>query len=394
MEQNQTMQMVSWLDEERRKDKALIMKLEERAAAQTAIIEEMNRRMKGMEAEMASLRASMPAANSFSDAITRLRTEVFANIEQAEERRLTAQQDLKRMRDQDREMLARAVEDLRQEVSTRLQREMQPRRTEEERLSRVAAELQVYADNLSKGLEDFERSLAFLEEQRRQDSKRIADLSSQVLDMSKRQETQQTKIELLEELSRRNERVLDETIGTIKELRQERQAWIEQEALASQRREQAITDVVKRMEQFEEQAEAHMQQLAKYGETHRTMQKSVDDFERLANRVDRRLNELAEVQRISEDRFRQEYEQFLQDDQKRWRQFTLTNEEAWRENGKTIAELTERVEMLDMAAGNHAAHLKNIHRVQQSTFRELADMLHTMWETASDGSKDLPALDA
>jgi hypothetical protein len=393
MEKNQTQQMVSWLDEERRKDKALITKLEERASAQSALIEDQARRIQALEGQIASVKAAQLSSAFFNETISRLRSDLQQSIDKLEERRTSVDQDIKRLRDQDREAFNRAVEELRQEIDKRFEREMQPRRIEEERLSRAAAELQVYADNLSKGLEDFERSLAFLEEQRRQDAKRLADTSNQVLEVAKRQETQLTKIELLEELSRRNERTTEDIQGTITEIKQQRKSWAEQEALAAQRRDQAIDDVLRRMEHFEETAEGYVTQFSSYGETHRDMRKTIDDFARLADRVDRRLNEFGEVQRIAEDRFRQEFEQFLADDQKRWRQFTLTNEEAWRENNKAVTALTTKVETFGVRFINVTDHIRFLHKQHKTNIRELADSFRTVAESVEDGGTDLPPLD-
>jgi hypothetical protein len=52
METKQTSQMVAWLDEERRKDKALITKLEERTATQTTLIDDQARRIQTLEGEL------------------------------------------------------------------------------------------------------------------------------------------------------------------------------------------------------------------------------------------------------------------------------------------------------------------------------------------------------
>ena len=52
------------------------------------------------------------------------------------------------------------------------------------------------------------------------------------------------------------------------------------------------------------------------------------------DRLERRINEVAEMQRLSEDRFRQEWNDWRDDDQKRWKQLTLSNDEAWRNHDR------------------------------------------------------------
>jgi len=390
MESKQTVQMVTWLDEERRKDKALISKLEERSASQSALVEDQARRIQKLEGELSGLRNSLPSTTLIDDAIARIRMELVATTEQLTARRDNNDQELKRLRDLDREAFLKALEEIRTEFSTRLERELQIRRVEEERLSRVATELQSYASNLSKGLEDFERNLTFLEEQRRQDSRRISDMNGETIELAKRTEGHKSKIELLEDLSRRNERNNTQLTNDVADFKQQRQAWIEQEALAAQQREQIMADMLRRMDGFSETMDSFGKQVASWADTHRSMKKQVDDFDRLADRVDRRLNEVAEVQRLSEERFRQEWEEWLQDDQKRWRQFTLTNEEARRETQRDMENVAAQMAKVNEQMQTITEHMKRLRANQQDAMRNLSTLAQTLKEQMEDGS--LPPL--
>jgi chromosome segregation ATPase len=387
MENNQTAQMVAWLDEERRKDKSLIAKLEERNNAQAALIKDQSQRIQNLESDLGGLKKTILTTSFFDETLDRVRIELNTRLDQLEERRQSSLQETKKLRDLDREALTKALEEIRQEINIRIERELTPRKAEEERLARVAGELQTYADNLSKGFEEFERTLNFLEEQRRQDSRRLSDTTGQVLDLGRRAEDQQTKLELIEELSRRNERGLEDMNTSMLEMRQQRQDWMAEEGLASQRREQTITDVVRRMESFEEQMTDWSRQVVTWGETHRAMKKELDDFNRLAERIDRRLNEVGEVQRLSEDRFRQEWEQFLQDDQKRQRQFTLTNEETWRENNKSLEDMRSRLASLTEISTQLSAHLQTVRSIQEEYLRGISGSAQTLYERSQDEIK-------
>lgn len=361
MEPNQTAQMVTWLDEERRKDKALITRLEELVNAQAALIEDQNRRIQAMETDVTGLRTRYATVGFVDESITRMRNDLTASIEQIEERRSSLTQDMKKMRETDRSALQKAIEDLRQEMLTRIERELQPRRAEEERLSRVAFELQNYADNLSKGLEEFQHTLSFLEEQRRNDARRISELA----EMAKRFDTVDPKLEMLEELTRRNERSIAELGTQLNEIRQERRERLEAQAIQDQQREQSLAEMQRRIDAFGAEMEAHARQFEGWGNTHRQMKKNVDDFERLMDRVERRVNEVNEIQRLSEERFRREWEEFLQEDQKRSRQFTLTNEEAWRENNKIVGDLQARTAQLSERSEALSEYVKKLRELQR-----------------------------
>ena len=392
MENNQTERMVAWLDEERRKDKALIAKLEERSSTQAALLEEQARRIHSLDGELAAMRGTQLTIGTFDESMGRLRSEFLDALEQTRARREKVDDDLKRLREMDRDALTKALEAHQQDVVNRLERELQPRKAEVERFSRVAQDLQTFADNLSKRLEDFERTLSFLEEQRRQDTRRISDINSELLELAKRMEEQVAKSTLLEELSRRNERAVEELSGTLLELKQERKQWMEQSALAEHQREQVMNDMVRRIDAFGEQMAGYGKQVEGWADTHRTMKKYIDDFERQTDRVERRLNEVTELQRLSEDRFRQEWEEFLQEDQKRWRQFTLNNEEAWRINEKQTDDMLAQLARLGERGERLVQRVQTLTKAQQETLRSLSGALQTIREQSDDGINELPSL--
>ena len=392
MENNQTERMVAWLDEERRKDKALIAKLEERSSTQAALLEEQARRIHSLDGELAAMRGTQLTIGTFDESMGRLRSEFLDALEQTRVRRDKVDEDLKRLREMDRDAMTKALEAHQQDVVNRLERELQPRKAEVERFSRVAQDLQTFADNLSKRLEDFERTLSFLEEQRRQDTRRISDINSELLELAKRMEEQVAKSTLLEELSRRNERAVEELSGTLLELKQERKQWMEQSALAEHQREQVMNDMVRRIDAFGEQMAGYGKQVEGWADTHRTMKKYIDDFERQTDRVERRLNEVTELQRLSEDRFRQEWEEFLQEDQKRWRQFTLNNEEAWRVNEKQTDDMLAQLARLGERGERLVQHVQTLTKAQQETLRSLSGALQTIREQSDDGINELPSL--
>jgi len=118
MDTNPTAKMVAWLDEERRKDKALITKLEERTASQQALISDQTRRIMDLENQIAGLRSAIIPISTFDETITRLRMEFNASIEQLESRRSNVDLDVKKLRDTDREQFLRTIEELRQEMGS------------------------------------------------------------------------------------------------------------------------------------------------------------------------------------------------------------------------------------------------------------------------------------
>jgi hypothetical protein len=81
--------------------------------------------------------------------------------------------------------------------------------------------------------------------------------------------------------------------------------------------------------------------------THRSVKKSQEALDETTQRFERRLNEITEMQRLTEDRFRQDWVTFKADDQKRWNNYTLSAEEQQREVGRQFDKLSERLVFLE-----------------------------------------------
>ena len=107
-------------------------------------------------------------------------------------------------------------------------------------------------------------------------------------------------------------------------------------------------------------------------ETHRTVKRSQQNVDELAQKVDRRINELSEIQRLSEERFRQEWVTFKADDQKRWTNYTLTLEEQRNETARLYEKLSDRVTQLEDMVQETSDLL---HQVNDQTEKRLQSML-------------------
>jgi len=70
-------------------------------------------------------------------------------------------------------------------------------------------------------------------------------------------------------------------------------------------------------------------------------------YEEINQRLERRINEITEMQRLTEDRFRQEWMTFKSEDSKRWTNYTLSQEEQLRDILQQIKLLVDRVTALE-----------------------------------------------
>ncbi len=336
MDLNQVARMIEWLDEERRRDKGMIAKLEERAAQQQDIIETLTRRLNGIEGDQSSMRAQFLPTGRDNELTEQLRGEMQQMIEGIESKRIAAEREAERRSDLARENVTRPIREVGERIEKleRLNEELGAARVERDRVATALGALQQRVEDIAKKFEEPERRLSFLEEQRRQDARRLSEVQTEMPEVQRQIDAVKPKMDLIEEMALRNEKRVIEIQNAERDRREQIQEFIEQQTLFIQQRDQHIEELTRMFGQYDEDMRRNLERFEGWSETYRQMKKVIEDFERIGDRLERRINEVAETQRLSEERFRQEWNSWNADDQKRWKQFTLTNDEAWRLHDK------------------------------------------------------------
>jgi chromosome segregation ATPase len=356
MDINQVAKMIEWLDEERRRDKSTIATLEERLAQQQDVIDTLQRRLNSMESEQTVIKAQASNSTHDLDLMDQVRQEMRQLIEDTDHKRQQAEREAARRADLERQQLSRPVQELAEKL-TRLERtttEMPALQVDKDRLSMQVVALQQRLEDTIKKLEEPDRRLAFLEEQRRQDVRRISEVETTLPEIQKQIDSIRPKVTLLEDLSIRNERKVQEVQSAERQRREQIQEFVDQQTLMVQQRDQQFNELIKRFGEQDSAMQRNMERFETWAETYRSMKQIIDDFQRISDRLERRINEVAEMQRLSEDRFRQEWSDWRSEDLKRWKQFTLSNDEVWRGHDKDFEQFVHRLDEV-------AQHIQPLH---------------------------------
>ena len=391
MEINQIASMIEWLDEERRRDKGTIALLEERLAQHIDRIETVQRRVDTVESEQAVIRQETLPANKEIDILERVREETELMMEQVEARRLTAEREAERRGDLQRENAQRAVREL-GEKTERLEKQLSnisDLQTEGDRLSNAMRILNQEMEDVTKQLEGPDRRLTHLEEQRRTDTRRLAEIETELPEYKKSVDSTQPKIALLEELAVRNERRIQDFNNVDRERREQIQQFIDQQQLLVQQRDQQLSELTKRFGIHDEELQKNIERFEAWAQAYREMKRIIDDFNRIGDRFERRINEASEMQRLSEERFREEWNDWRDDDQKRWKQLTLSSDEVWRNHDKEFETFIKRIdEVEDAIPGLRSSieRLWQLERARAELYRERYQALLHEYDVSETGS--------
>ena len=309
--------------------------------------------------------------------LSQVRLDVTKQIEQLESRRADAEREHDRLRQVEREGSNRALADLRKLVDAvpRLEQDMAARKEEERRVGKVLSDIQTKSGEIMRRDEERARSMAALEEGRRQDGKRVVDLQAEMPEQRKRIDESRAKIEILEDLVRRNDVKVSEMLSLENERRLSQLAWMETQQVAAAERERAWNELRQRAESILRDTEDFGHRMETYSETHRQMKKALEEYFLNLERIDRRINEANEIQRLSEERLKQEWNAFLADEQKRWTTHMLLRDEQWRDNDRVMGKLADRTERLEEQSTDVRETVRGLQAVDQQRLQALYTLL-------------------
>jgi len=341
---NQLAQTVKWLDEERRRDKTELAKLQQRVESQTAEIAEQARRTQELEGRLARTQAQLTKFPQLEQALDQLRNELVLLIEQHDEQRRKAEMDAERVRRVERDSQARVLGEIRKELQKlpRYEEELQLRRAEDQRLGEALLNLQQQMADLGRDLEDRTRNLPYLEEHPRQNAKRIAELQQETPELFKRTEAQSMKLQLLEELVRRSEHRIGELDLLGPELKQEQKEFFESIRLSEQQRGRQMKEWAERIEEHRQSMEEHAAHIQQSKEQYERNKQSLAALEKVDERLKQDQAEVAELQRLAEKRQRHQLEEWQAENEKRWKKHMIIWEQHWREQDRWNEEHSER----------------------------------------------------
>lgn len=392
MDLDQLTQMVTWLDEEHRRDRAEIARLQQRIESQATEIVEQARRIQELEGQLASTQAQLVKFTQVDQALQQLKNEVVLMLERREEQRLQDQREAERTRIADREAFSRSLGEIRKELPrfNRIEEELALRKAEDQRLGELLLALRQQVNAINKDIDERTRSLPFLAEQRTQDNKRIAQLQQEVIELFKRTEALAGKLPVLEANLQRLDRGLAAVQPVSGQLRQEVASFVESQKLADVERERALA---RWREEFEEQRQliaAQQKRLLEYSTQIEEARRTVAALQGFEESIRREQHQVAELQRLAEERQRKELENFIAEDEKRWRKQMLALEHQWSEQAKVNRDLAAAIPPLRKEIETLKTLIRQLWRLQETYGAHRLQEAQRWLNTLEAALKELP----
>lgn len=378
MDLEQIVARLEWLDDERRKDKAIISGLQQKVADLTEQLPKQQKMLKEITSDVAHVSGMLARFDHIEGSITNVRVDLTRSLENIEKLRAEKERDVEQSRRGDMESINKAIAEVRKglEPIAELKTGIQARAEEDFRLNRSIQELQKRLEDSLHTDEEYRRTLRLVGESQRQDSKRLTDLQAESSGLRKRVDEQRGRMELATDMLGKLELRVNDLQNTETERKQTQAAFIEKQNLQNLERDQVWKEWEERLSGIAAQSAGLDTKMQSLDTLQRDVRRAQDSFGDIQQRFERRVNEITEMQRLVEERFRQEWVNFKADDQKRWTNYTLAQEEQQRETARHFAKEEDRLTNLEDLTQEMHDLLNQITQDTQSRIQGLLTLVH------------------
>jgi chromosome segregation ATPase len=241
-------------------------------------------------------------------------------------------------------MLSREIGEVRRELPRigRLEEAIQVRATEDDRLGELIMSMRNQLGSLAKEIEERTRQIPFLVEQRTSDTKRIAQLQQETVELFKRTEAVAGRLPLMDESIRKTVGEIEKLPPMIDQLRDDQVKFMERTRVMVVDREQVLTRWQETIDEQKATVAQAYERVQNFAQQIDISRRAVAEMQEFKDLILREQGQVAELQRLAEERIRREMDEFREDYERRRRKGELRQEHLWSEQEKYNKEVVER----------------------------------------------------
>jgi len=388
MNVDQIVKQVDWLDDARRKDQTRIGSLEEHITALENNLTNLISKVNNQDSHITRLETLVSRMDGYDEDLLQMRRETKQQVDDLEKQFRKRDEDTSKVRLTEISAIDKSISEIRTEIEViqDLKRSISARVDEENRLARLIEETQTRIESVDRNQEEYLRTVKLMNDGRRQDSKRLTDLHGEVTALRKRSDEQRSNIDLNAANQKKTETRINEFSVLEIERREAMEKFLENQTIRDVERERVWKDWQNRFVVIENQASEIENHLEMLETTRRDLGRTHKTVEDLSEKVERRVNEITEVQRLTDERFRQEWVTFKADDQKRWTNYTLTMDEQRGEMQRQFDKMAQRVTHIE----DDLQELRDVYtQMTEQTEKRLQTLLSTVHEWVSTFERTL-----
>ena len=377
MEIDQIVKRLEWLDNERRRDKDTIAMLQELMEGYQREFPALRDQVGAVTGELAQMKAQLDRFDQIEGHVSELEITIHRQIEESQARFSTNISSVEKEVFSDLEEIRVSVGEVKKKFAeiSDLKDANETREAEDHRLVSMIQELEQRVESRERDDETYIRTVRMLEEGRRQDVKRLIDLQAESNLFRKRLDEQRGKLDLWAENLHKYDQRLAGLKNNEKERKQEQISFFERQTLKAVDQAREWKDVNTQFSNYQKKFTGFEAKMAALSVVSQSLDKSQETFDDVNERLERRIHELTEMQRLSTERLRQDMEVFFSDDQKRWANFLLQEEERQTEISKEVNNFEERLADIEIQEAQFNDGLTNLKDGEHERLKKLSSLL-------------------
>ena len=373
MEFEEIIRRVEWLDEQQRKSKTDFNEMNGRLKVLSAGLDPVLPQLKALTTQMKELTLAAARMDQFEQMMARQRTDLTKMIEAIDANANRRDDEAAKNRVAELEEIRKNLFRLQSTVSAE-QSTKKERQLEEKRVTLALQELKTATEAAVRQGTEISETHKALEENQRHEAKRVGDLQSELTTVRKRAEDARDKATLHTDSIRNLENRISELVQTEGGRQEQLTALLERQSLVQVDQERAFKEWQEKYQAFEEKVARAENQIAAFDDAVRAAQRAQEAYDGLNQRLERRVAEVSEIQRLAEERIRQEWVAFKADEQKRWAGHALAQEETLRDLRKDVEKMEKRIVDLDDGTQTLEDQLEQTTETTEQQLQELMNL--------------------
>jgi len=173
-------------------------------------------------------------------------------------------------------------------------------------------------------------------------------------------------IPFLEDLARRNERNIQQLQTLDAELRHQQNRSAESLQLAEVERDRQMAAWRTQMQTQQQTIEQHTSQMAGLQQQHISATQVVQSMRQFEERLKKQQDQVAELQRLAEDRQKRELGDWQAENEKRWKEWETTFNRQLNDSRTQTEKLEERLQRVEALLGKITVQLETLWQTQRS----------------------------
>lgn len=378
MEFEQIVKRLEWLDKQQRENKDSITALSERLTSFETSVNAVSKQIKTLSKQVTEIAPAAKRVEQFEAMLTKQRNDIVKLIEENEKTHARNERDSAKQTQAELGEINKIITQIKNTVNlAEIKKQFKERADELQRVLNHVSDLKSRVEEAARSNEDVQHALQASEETRKNDLKRVTDIQGELTSLRKRIDENREKAIMQADGIRNIENRFTELLSSEMERKQTQTAFLEQQAVSQIDRDRAWKEWKEKYSAFQKEAESMDAHVQKLDEALRNAKKAQEIYLELNTKLERRINEVTEMQRLAEDRLRQEWVSFKTDDQKRWTGHSLSSEESFREIRKDVGKTEERITGLNDAA---QVLQDQMHQTTDTTEKQLQEMMNVVHE--------------